>query len=393
MAINRAAMAFAALALAGVASGFAPGTDLFVPSVGHGGGQEVNGVRAQWRADVWIYNPSATQAATVDLFLLVRGQTNLSPASRRYTINAGEVRYLQDVVYGEFGLDSTYGALRCTSNLPVFLTGTSYDANVTVETKGRGVGSAGQFFAGLPATAAISAGEVVDLFGLDQDGVQTNGTWRSNLALVETSGSPVDIEIQRVDTAGTTVDSRTLTLQGREARQIDYVITYLVGSPGSNQRIRVLATGGSGRVLATASRIDNRTGDPSTIEMAGATRDGLYLCKLDKTTFDTVVNMTVSGSMITAVEAVVLFTDEDAGATCANGELLRINQTLASPIVIEEDGLFSFVVSGTVDTLRVSLQLVGRLANGQVRGTGITTLTGSAGCSGSKTWPLVGARL
>ena len=106
----------------GAALALEPGTDLFVPSVAHGQGQEVNGVRAQWRADLWIFNPG-TQAATVDLFLLLRNQANENPDSRRITVNPGEVRHLPDVILGQFGRDNTYGALRVTADRPVYVTG------------------------------------------------------------------------------------------------------------------------------------------------------------------------------------------------------------------------------------------------------------------------------
>lgn len=369
-----------------------PGTDLFVPSVAHGQGQEVNGVRAQWRADLWVFNPGS-QAATVDMFLLLRNQANESPESRRITVNPGEVRYLPDVILGQFGRDNTYGALRVTSDRPVYVTGTSYDANVKVDAKQRDAGTAGQFFSGIPASQAIGVGELTDIIGLDQDGLQTAGVWRSNLAFVETTGHSATLNVERLDGAGQSLGMIPVSLRPREAKQLDGVLTSIVATPGTNQRVRVKVLAGPGRVVASASHIDNRTGDPSTVAMAGGGSDGTYLCKVDKTTYDTPITLQIADGTITHLEATIVVTDEDAGAACTGGELLHFEQTL-DPAVALEDGTFSVSVGGSVTGITVTLQLEGSVDGyGGVDGQVTTTLGGATTCKGSKTWPLVGARL
>ena len=383
----------AALSLAGaVAWALEPGKDLFVPSVGHGQGQLVNGVRAQWRADLWIFNPGS-QAATVDISLLLRNQANENPDSRRVTVNPGEVRHFPDIVLSQFGKDSTYGALRVVSDRGVFVTGSSYDANVTVESKQRGAGTAGQFFSGIPAAQAVGSGEIVDIIGLDQDGQGTDGVWRSNLAFVETTGQSASLNVERLDAAGQTLGMVPVSLRPREAKQLDLALLAINPTPGSNQRVRVKVIAGPGRVIASASHIDNRTGDPSTVEMAGMGSAGTYLCKVDKASYDTPVTLVVSNGTITQVEATVLITDEDVGTSCTGGELLRIAQLLNPPVALE-DGAFSFTAGGTVGGLGVTMELVGTVDGfGGLSGEVTTTLTGAGGCSGTKRWPLVGARL
>lgn len=367
-----------------------PGTDLYVPSVGHGLGSPVNGVTPQWRADLWIFNPSS-RVANVSVALLLRDQANPNPIAVPRTVNPGETLFIEDVVLDLFGRDNTYGALRVTSDVPVVVTGSSYDANVTVEAKQRGTGSAGQFFSALPADTAVGTNEFVDLPGLDQDGASTDGIWRSNLALVETSGNPVTLDIKRLDASGATVTSIPYSLGAREARQINLVLTTIGGGPARNQRVRVTVTGGQGRVLASGSRIDNRTGDPSTVDMAGASRTGVYVCKLDKTTFDTPLTLTVANNTVTSMDATILITDEDAGASC-QGELLRLAQAL-DPAVVLEGGTFAFMVGGNAGALTVSLQVAGTIGpTGTVSGQVTTTVSGAGECSGTKAWPLVGAR-
>jgi hypothetical protein len=378
--------------LAGTAGATVPGTDLFVPAVGHGLGAISGGVQAWWRGDVWIFNPSTSQTATVDVYLLLRNQGNPTPAVRRITIDAGDTRYLPDVVYNTFGADNTYGGLRVVSTIPVVVSGRSYDANVTVT--GKPQGSAGQFFSGVPAELAIGLGDSTDIIGLDQDAYQTTGLWRSNLAFVETTGNPVDLTISRVDSNGTVLGSIGQHLEGRQVSQINYVLTAVVATYGSNQRIRVAVTGGTGHVITNASRMDNRTGDPATVEMVGGGREGTYLCKMDKSSFDTPITLTVAGGAVTALDATILFTDEDV-PSCTGGELVQIAGPLPQAVFYDETGAFSFVVSDpNVGGIGVSLQLSGTISvTGQVSGTATTTLTGAGVCSGSKAWPVAGARL
>ena len=378
--------------VAGSALATVPGTDLYVPAVGHGLGQVVDGVQAWWRGDVWVFNPSTTQPATVDIFLLLRNQGNPNPAVRRITVNAGETRYLPDIVFNTFGLDNTYGGLRIVSSISVVVSGRSYDANVKVERKSQG--TAGQFFSGVPTDLAIGLGDATDVIGLDQDGVQTSGTWRSNLAFVETTGNSVDLTISRIDSNGTQLGSIGYHLEGRQVSQINYVITSIVNTTGTNQRIRVAVTGGSGRVIANASRMDNRTGDPATIEMVGGGREGTYVCKLDRTDYKTPITLTVAAGAVTALDATLLFTDADV-PSCLDIQLAAFSGPLSQPVYYDAAGAFSFVVSNpNVGGIGISLQLNGTITvTGQVRGTATTTLAGAGSCSGSKTWSFEGAKL
>jgi hypothetical protein len=382
------------LLLASTSLAMLPGTDLYVPAVGHGLGQSVDGVRAMWRSDVWIFNPSTTQAATVTIYMLLRDHPggNTNPDYQTITVNPGDTRYLDDIVYNTFGLDNTYGGLRIVSTIPVVVSGRSYDANVKVENKPT-TGTAGQFFSGVPASFAIGLGDATDVIGLDQDASQTSGTWRSNLAFVETTGNSVDLSITLLDANGTPFGSSiNKHLDGRQVSQINYIISAF-GTTGTNQRIRVAVTGGSGRVITNASRMDNRTGDPATVEMVGEGREGTYVCKQDKTSFDTPITLTVAGGAVTAVDATIIFTSEDVPA-CSGGELLLLSGPLPQPVLYDDSGGFSFTVSNPdIDGVGVSLQINGTITvTGQVSGSVMTTLTGAGSCSGSKAWPLVGAK-
>jgi hypothetical protein len=369
------------LLLASTSLATVPGTDLYVPAVGHGLGQTVNGVRAWWRGDAWIFNPSTTQQATVDIYLLLRNQANLNPTSQRITVNPGETRYLPDIVYNTFGLDNTFGGLRIVSTIPVVVSGRSYDANVTVV--GKTQGSAGQFFSGVPASFAIGLGDSTDVIGLDQDGQQTSGTWRSNLAFVETTGNPVDLTIYRIDSNGTVFGSTTQHLEGRQVTQINYVITAIGGTTGTNQRIRVAVTGGTGRVIANASRVENLSGDPATVESVMVHTFGLFegvvLDATQGTQIDGGIQLQISGGALTSYAGV-------AGIPCgADDYTLDFSPTGGGSVTINADGTFTTSVSigytdGTSTIFTTNWTLTGaRDADGKWSGTLKSDTSGGSG--------------
>ncbi|HQU34517.1 MAG TPA: hypothetical protein PLB88_09395, partial [Thermoanaerobaculaceae bacterium] len=252
--------------VAAAAFAVVPATDQYVPAVAHSDG--FGG--AKWRADLWIYNPSATQAANVTVFLLLR-QPNPNPLSQPVTVQPGDTLYFKDVIgAGLFNQSSAAGGLHILSDIPVLVTAESYNANVTTS---KGTGTSGGFFGGVPASLGVGAGETTSVIGLDQDASADTGQFRSNLALVETTGgsNTVDFVLDRYDSNGNLVgswacdgsNSACAPLGPWEVRQFDLVLQNFLPPTGSNQRIRIRVTGGNGALIAAGSRIDNTTGDPS----------------------------------------------------------------------------------------------------------------------------------
>ena len=372
--------------VAATAAAVTPSTDVVLPSVGHAQGACPGGVCSQWRSDAWIYNPSTTQAATVVVSFLRRDAINLDPLTVTVPVAAQETVALEDVLLSSFGISDAYGALRFAADVPVVVTGRVYDANVTTS---KGTGTAGQFFAGLPTTLAVGRGQTTDIIGLASG---SESVWRSNFGFVETSGAAATVEVQRLDEHGAVQGSTSYPVREYEARQ--FPITDIAGPLGDNVRIRVRVSAGAGRIVAFGSRIDNRTGDPSTVEMAVAGgRDGSYVGKVDKTTYDTPVAITVADGKVTALEATVLVTAEDV-ASCAGGELVAVEATLPEPAVIDESGAVSFAIGGSAGGVAVSLEVQASFApTGAVSGTVTTTMSGAGSCSGTKSWPLIGMRL
>ncbi len=369
--MKRVLMSLCVAMVAGAALATVPATDQYLPALGHAfGAADVNGVRPWWRGDVWIFNPSSTQSATVTIFLL-RRQANPSPESRVITVDPGDTRYLQDVIYGTFGYDNLFAGLRLLSSIPVLVTAESYDANVTVVNKVQG--TAGQFFAALPANLALELGEASDLPGFDQDGTGTAGTFRSNLAVVETTGNPVTYNLQIYNGAGSLVGTKAYSLGAREVGQINYVITDVTGATGTNDRVRVVVTGGTGRMIAVGSRIDNRTGDPSTIDMVAIHQsgqfEGIVLSASTGTIVDGGLQLVIGGGVLTDFQGV-------AGIPCGSDSFtLDFSPTGGSNVAVGPDGTFTTSLSinytdGTNNLFTTNWTLAGaRAADGTWSGT------------------------
>lgn len=378
----RAIIALALLTLAAAAGAAVPGTDVYLVSVGHTPGVCVAGVCAQWRTDAWVFNPAA-QTANVDIYFYPRGA---NPAWTKVTVTvaAGESRELSDIILTTFGADPAAGSLRFVADQAVLVTGRIYDANVSTN---KGFGTAGAFLTGQPARSGIGVDESADLIGLAQDNV---GDWRTNVGLVEVSGFPCTVEARLLDSTGGALGGAVqIPLTALESRQ--FAITELGPFPGLNVRVRLRVVTGSGRVLAWADRIDNRTGDPANVEIGGASINGVYVAKLDKTSYDTALTLAVESARVSAIDATVLVTDEDV-ATCSGGELLRVAGSLPTPVLVE-DGQFAFSVNSTAGGAAVTLQVTGRIyPDGKLSGSVTQTVSGAGACSGAKAWPLVGAR-
>lgn len=254
-------LALVVLAVASSLFALPPAKESLILSAGQGPGSGTS----QWRTDAWVFNPSATQKATVDIFFLPRtsgSAGNTNPTSRRVEVNPLETREFASILSTTFGFTGTnFGALRFVSDQDVVVTGRIFDANVSVQGQAT-VGTAGQFFPGLASSVAIGSGGFTDLVGLAEDAAA-----RSNLAFVEVSGNAANLKIERINATGVVQATVTEAIGAYGARQINRILNTMQGGNTVNQRVRVTVTGGTGKVLVAASRLDNVTNDPYTIEM------------------------------------------------------------------------------------------------------------------------------
>lgn len=367
-------------------------TESFLPSVAYATGALPG---SEFRTDLWIYNPgSATTTVTVHFYPRDLSFSPPAPAVLE-NIGPGEVREVLNAVFTLFALSNAVGGMRFLSPQPVAITARIYDVSVQGSF---GVGTAGQFDTATPLEEAIKVGQRTDIVGVRGVQVGSLKVWRTNVAFMNASPNNTVVRLTMFDGSGNEIPPSgsvpDITLRGWEPKQLNDVFDKLKRPLSTNARVQMAVLSG-GPVVAMGSMLDGRTNDPSTIQMTAAGGgDGTYLCKVDKTTYDTPITLTMSGGAFTAIDATVLFTDEDV-PSCSTGELARLAGALPQPVTPDEGGRFAVLLSGSLGAgASVAVQLDGLVnAGGGITGNVTTSLQGVGPCSGSKTWPLVGARL
>ncbi|MGE5236204.1 MAG: hypothetical protein ACM3O7_07640 [Acidobacteriota bacterium] len=386
----RAAFVLSLLATAALA--IPPSTDQYLASTGRVQGQCPGGVCALFRTDVWVFNPSTTQAANVQITFLPRDTDNTNPTTMTsVAVLPGQTKEYDDIFQSVFNLDGVVGALRVTSDIPVVATSRIYDVNVQTN---KGTGTAGQFYPGLDAGLAIGSGQFTDIIGTAED--TTN--WRTNLSICETTGQQVTLKIDRLDGSGAVVGTiNNYVVRAREAKQLNSVLPMLGGTPAANQRLRVTPVSGSGRVLVTASRIDNRTGDPFSIEMTTPAVTAVHSTGL----FEGVVQATDSAAVDGAIRVTMANGVAEVAALMGLpcGYIIDFDTSPNPPIALDGAGNFTLSLpgqdytDGTSTVFTVNFTLTGQLSTGGAFTGALTTeVTGGTGdwaaCNGtsSRNW-------
>lgn len=338
--MKRALIFASILLIAGTAFAVTPGTDQYLPSVGHGQGTCVNGICSQWRSDAWVFNPSTTQSASVTIYFLLRGNINATPLQAGpFTVAPRETKQYIKIVNSLFSQDGVYGALRFVSNLPLVVTGRIYNENSPTP---NGIGTAGMLFDAIPAGAAVGSGGFTDLFGLGGDAAAV----RCAFGFVEVTGNPATVTVQQLDPLGTPVGNlwTYTTLGGRGAQQFRLDTTLGTPAGPTNQRLRVSVTGGTGKIVAYGTVTDQRTGDSFQIDMTtsgGATpTTGIFEGVSGK--IDDTVGGDVDGGIRVVIGAsAVTETSGVAGIQCTSGPFTLDWAVPTATITLNPDGSFS----------------------------------------------------
>lgn len=220
-----------------------PGTEVLVPAAGRGGG---------WVTDLYIMNPG-TEAVTAGVGWLVRGQANETPTALDYTIGAGETLVLTDVIFEEFGFESGNGAFLVVASDTVVVNSRIYSA--------AGDETFGQGFEGVPTSLATAIGETADVVGL-----AVNASFRTNFyACAGSEGAQMSLVV--VDPAGVEIAAGTKNLRAWEPflQRINNVLETGEFDDGT---LRVTVNAGS--AVVGASKVDNASTDPTTLESSVA---------------------------------------------------------------------------------------------------------------------------
>ncbi len=234
------------------------GTDVFLPMAGRNPGV----YPSQWYTKVWAYNPGGT-VADVRFFLLERDKANTAPLYFDDVLQPGETKVYANAVETMFGKQA-WGAIRVYSpNARVVVNERFYNQLPSVSEKD----TQGQYFAGLPASFAIGAGESTAILGVDQTVPAASSEFRYNYGFVEVTGNSVTVRVTPLDEAGAALASpKSHQVLAYSQRQLAFKDNFPAVSTG-NARLLIEVVSGRGRVLAYGTGIANGSQDPTTFEM------------------------------------------------------------------------------------------------------------------------------
>ncbi len=224
----------------------ASGSEVWVPVVTH-----VSGVGGSaWRSDVGLLNPGGADATVQGLFT---GPAGLVTGT--VVVPAGDQLVVGDVV-ARLGSAGS-GALEILSDQPVVVTSRTYDQLAS--------GTVGGGYASYGTASGLGAGMSAWLPQLAE-----NADYRTNISLTNTGPAAAAVTVALFDGAGNPLGSYDVALAPGAWAQDDRPFFARAGQTSMDAGYaKVTVTAGAG-VIATASVIDNVTGDPTTVEMVPA---------------------------------------------------------------------------------------------------------------------------
>jgi|GEM_PF-1956187 len=225
------------------------------PGVAHGEGA----LGTFWKSSLTL-TYAGQQEAEVLLEWLPYGAPNPSPKSRRVWLNTGQTVEWQDVVQELFGASGN-GALRLT-----IVSGSGVVASVRTYNQGAS-GTYGQLVPGWTWEEGIGPGEDGWLVGLADSGGA--GGFRTNVGVQNLWVGEVEVEVRFFAADGKELGKLTKVLGPFEGVQWHRPLQQLVpsGVEKVSAVVRIIR-GNDSRVACYASKVDNLTGDGTTIKGA-----------------------------------------------------------------------------------------------------------------------------
>lgn len=211
-------------------------------------------VFSNFHSDVRVYNGSATPVTTM-LTFYPQGNPSGS-TSKTEVVGAGETKVYDNILPTLFGLSATAGSIVVTTagNSSLIVSGRTYSNS----SKG---GTFGQFIPAITPAQGIGGGEApLQILQLEQ-----SKDFRTNIGLTELTGNPATVQIVIIPPDSTTTATTSVDLQANEFRQLSGLIGNLISGNTYNARVTVKVIGGTGRVTAYGSVIDNNTVDPTYV--------------------------------------------------------------------------------------------------------------------------------
>jgi hypothetical protein len=200
-------------------------------------------------SDVRLYNPTAAPKS-FSLYYVPVGQSGATAVRATRTVGAGQVLALNDVIFSEFGFDSSIGELTIAASDPAFIaTSRAYTQSTN--------GTFGLFVPGFRTSSGLSFGQG----RATVNGFRKDSGFHTNVGFTEDSGAPVTVRIDILDGNGALLTSTTRDAAANQT----LLITDIIGDRGlgatANFRVDFTVTSLTGRIVPFGILIDDATGD------------------------------------------------------------------------------------------------------------------------------------
>lgn len=247
---------------------------LIIPVVTH-----VNGATAPFESDVRLTNSGSASTNYQITLTPTRTDGTQGGKATQITVGAGQTLALNDIAKTLFGFGATgqpsdvgFGSLEIR---PLNSSaGGTYASSRTYATTPRG--TYGQFIPAIPFSsfATIASSVPFPIGGgtpnltppvLSIQQIAESAKFRTNLGLVEGSGTPAAGIINVYDDAGSKLKTVPFSLQPGEHQQLNNFLSANGVTGLADGRIEIVLTSPTGAVTAYASVVDNITSDPLAV--------------------------------------------------------------------------------------------------------------------------------
>ena len=229
-------------------------TESFLPAVGRVAGSG----GSQFYTTVWLTNPAGSGTAHFTFQFLQQGKANTGAVpSFADTLAPGETKIYENVIEQKLHLTSAIGAARITSDLPLVASERIYNQASPADNLGT---TEGLFFAAVPSSLAIGAGETASVQGVNQGDPSEN--MRYNFALVETTGQPVTAHVVALNDLGANIGAVDFPLLPYEQLQPN-VGQFFPAVHTVNARLVATVASGAGKFILAGAQLANVSQDSS----------------------------------------------------------------------------------------------------------------------------------
>jgi len=226
-----------------------------IPVAAHAAG--ANGT--SWRTDLSLQNVQP-EPVTIELAVIESGEgllDNVFPVSlngaQSVTVPGNGSLTLTDVLRNHRGRLETTGALLVGGDRLFAVTSRTY--NVTPG------GTVGQTVSGSPDIASNGGGDAA----LYIPGIASNAEHRTNLGLVLSASTPLEVSVSINGSDGRLLGTRMFHVAAGVNTHVQFGATTVAAAPFDDAGAVVRIVSGDGTVIAYASVVDNVTGDASYI--------------------------------------------------------------------------------------------------------------------------------